>query len=84
MMMPLRLDVVVVEGYKDEPDLRGVKTVRLEVVRADISLTMMCTADRLSAVVSDDELPGSPSVPRFAPSDAKGIADLIEEQFDDA
>ncbi|NOZ30020.1 MAG: molybdopterin-guanine dinucleotide biosynthesis protein B [Chloroflexi bacterium] len=67
------VDIVLTEGHK-RSDLP-----KIEICRAARSRELLCTPDELLAVVSDLRFPIP--VPHFDLSDAKGIADLIEERY---
>lgn len=65
------LDLLVIEGFKHEP------LPKVEVARAALAPELVCGDDpRLIAVVADFA-PSRADVPRFAPSDAAGVAELI-------
>jgi molybdopterin-guanine dinucleotide biosynthesis protein B len=75
-------DLVLTEGYK-----RGPKP-KIEISRAAaqprldwVSRELLCSADELVALVTDQEFPDRPdlaTVPRFALDDVAGVADLLE------
>lgn len=65
------LDLLVVEGFKREPQ------PKIEVARAALARELVCADDPdLVAIVADFEV-ARRDVPRFAPSDAAGVAALI-------
>lgn len=66
-------DIVLTEGYKraDKP--------KIEVSRRARSGELICTADELVAVASDQRF--DIDVPQFDLDDATGLVDLIEERF---
>ncbi|MBU0492777.1 MAG: molybdopterin-guanine dinucleotide biosynthesis protein B [Chloroflexi bacterium] len=68
------VDILLTEGYK-----RGPKP-KVEISRAMVSQELLCTADELVALVTDQTFPDRPdldAVPRFALNDAAGVADLL-------
>ena len=67
------VDIILTEGYK-----RAGKP-KIEVVRAGRSSEPLCTAEELSAVVTDVDL--DLPVPRFGLEDVHALADLIEARF---
>lgn len=67
-------DIILTEGYKDNP------FPKIEVFRKEMKRDLLFTKkDNLLAVAADTKL--SIDVPCFDINDAKGIADLIENQF---
>jgi molybdopterin-guanine dinucleotide biosynthesis protein B len=66
-------DIVLTEGYKRGP------APKIEVSRRAISTELLCTADELVAIASDQRFPLP--VPQFALDDAAGLADVLEERF---
>jgi len=75
------VDILLTEGYK-----RGPKP-KIEVSRAAASHQLLCSADELVALVTDQEFPDRPdldTVPRFALDDVAGVADLLEERMEAA
>ncbi|MGQ9630236.1 MAG: molybdopterin-guanine dinucleotide biosynthesis protein B [bacterium] len=66
-------DLVITEGYK-----RGDKP-KIEVSRREVSTDLLCDERELLAIVADHPL--DLKVPQFAPDDAEGVADLIEEKI---
>lgn len=69
------VDIVLTEGF------RATATVRIEVVRAERSVTPLCEPRELFALATDVEGLAPGGVPVFALDDAHGIADLIECAF---
>ena len=75
------VDIVLTEGYK-----RGPKP-KVEISRAAVSRELLCSADELVALVTDQEFPDRPdldAVPRFALGDVAGLADLLEASIEAA
>ena len=73
------VDVVLTEGYK-----RGPKP-KVEVSRAIVSREILCSADELVALVTDQVFPDRPdldAVPRFALDDVAGVVDLLETRME--
>jgi len=69
------VDIVLTEGYKRGPKLK------VEISRAAVSHELLCSADELVALVTDQAFPERPdldAVPRFALDDVAGVADLLE------
>ena len=69
------VNIVLTEGYK-----RGPKP-KVEISRAAVSHELLCSADELVALVTDQAFPDWPDlagVPRFALDDVAGVADLLE------
>ncbi len=69
------VEIVLTEGYK-----RGPKP-KVEISRAAVSQDLLCSADELVALVTDQEFPERPdlaTVPRFTLDDVAGVADLLE------
>jgi len=66
-------DIVLTEGYKRGP------APKIEVSRRAISTELLCTADELLAIASDQRFPLP--VPQFDLDDAVGLANLLEERF---
>ena len=66
-------DILITEGYKraDKP--------KIEVSRKARSSELICSADELVAVVTDQQF--DVDVPLFDLDDATGLADLIESKF---
>ena len=67
------VDLVLMEGFK-----KG-KAPKIEVHRKELGDDLVCPAQVLSAVVSDELL--EIDVPQFSLEDIEGIADFIEENF---
>lgn len=63
------LDLVLTEGFKRGP------YPKIEIHRAERSPELLCTADELLALVTDE--PFAIDVPQFALDDAAGVADLL-------
>ena len=75
------VDILLTEGYK-----RGPKP-KIEVSRAAASHQLLCSADELVALVTDQEFPDRPdldTVPRFALDDVADVSDLLEERMEAA
>lgn len=64
-------DVVLFEGFK-----KG-KAPKIEVYRKELGEDLLCPAEVLSAIVTDEVL--DINVPQFPPSDTQAIADFIEK-----
>ncbi len=67
------VDVVLTEGYKREGRLK------IEVSRAERGSEILCTADELLCLVTDQQ--HLLAVPQLGLDDAVGVADLIEEKL---
>ncbi len=67
------VDIILTEGYKRGP------APKIEVSRRAVSTELLCTADELVAIASDQRFPLP--VPQFALDDAGGLADLLEARF---
>ncbi len=67
------IDIIITEGYK-----RG-NAPKIEVSRRERGGELLCTADELVAIVSDQ--PFDLNVPQFGLDDARGIVDLLERGF---
>jgi len=67
------VDLILTEGYKRGP------APKVEISRRALSSELLCTADELVAIVSDQtfNLP----VPQFGLDDVIGLANLLEERF---
>ncbi len=66
-------DIFLAEGYKDS------SFPKIEVVRRELGLDLLCQETQLVAVVSDSDI--AVSVPRFRPEDAASLARFIEETY---
>lgn len=66
-------DILLVEGHKQS------LFPKIEVVRKELGLDLLCKETQLAAVVSDADL--SVSVPRFRPGDVATLAKFIEETY---
>ena len=66
-------DLVLIEGFKEGA------APKIEVHRKELADDLVCPAQALSAVVSDD--PPNIAVPHFSLDDVKGVADFIEQNF---
>ncbi len=66
-------DIFLAEGFKQD------KVAKIEVHRGEIGPGLVCEPDELLAVVTDERL--DVSVPQYAPDDAQGIVDLIEDKY---
>ena len=64
-------DLVLFEGFK-----KG-KAPKIEVYRKELREDLLCPAEILSAIVTDEVL--DINVPQFLPSDTQAIADFIEK-----
>lgn len=67
------IDIILAEGYK-----RG-DAPKIEVSRRERGGELLCTADDLVAIVSDQLF--DLDVPQFGLDDAEGIVNLLEEEF---
>jgi molybdopterin-guanine dinucleotide biosynthesis protein B len=67
------IDIILAEGYK-----RG-DAPKIEVSRRERGGELLCTADELVAIVSDQLF--DLDVPQFGLDDAEGIVNLLEEEF---
>nr|HID14088.1 molybdopterin-guanine dinucleotide biosynthesis protein B [Anaerolineae bacterium] len=67
------VDIILTEGYKraDAP--------KIEISRRERSSELLCTADELVAIVSDQYF--DMDVPQFDLEDVAGLVDLIETRF---
>ena len=66
------VDLILSEGYK-----RGDKP-KIEISRSEVSQELLCSAEDLIAVVTDQSFPID--VPHFALDDAGGLVDLLEQK----
>jgi molybdopterin-guanine dinucleotide biosynthesis protein B len=66
------VDLILSEGYKreDKP--------KIEVSRSEVSRELLCTADELLALATDQAF--DMDVPQFALDDIVGLVDLLERQ----
>ncbi len=67
--------LLITEGYKREG------TNRIEVSRRARSDELVCAAEELIALVTDNDEIDCDGVPRFGLDDAAPVADLIQERF---
>lgn len=67
------VDILLTEGYKRGP------APKIEVSRRALSSELLCTADELVAIVSDQPF-GLP-VPQLGLEDMAGLADILEARF---
>jgi len=67
------VDIILTEGYK-----RGDKP-KIEVSRQEVSPELLCQADELLAIVSDQKHPLD--VPQFDLDDVAGVADLLVKRY---
>jgi molybdopterin-guanine dinucleotide biosynthesis protein B len=67
------VDIILTEGYK-----RGFAP-KVEVSRRVMSTELLCTADELVAIASDQ--PFEMAVPQFGLDDVAGLADVLEQRF---
>lgn len=67
------VDLLLTEGYKRE------RAPKIEVHRREMGAELLCSADELVALVTDEELPLP--VPQFGWDEAAAVARLIEERF---
>jgi molybdopterin-guanine dinucleotide biosynthesis protein B len=65
-------DIILAEGFKQD------NAAKIEVHRREIGSDMVCEPNDLLAIVTDERL--DIGVPQYAPDDAAGIVDLIEER----
>lgn len=65
-------DIILAEGFKQD------NAAKIEVHRREAGSDMVCEPDDLLAIVTDERL--DMSAPQYAPDDAAGIVDLIEEK----
>jgi molybdopterin-guanine dinucleotide biosynthesis protein B len=68
------VDLVLTEGFKKQD------APKIEVSRRARSSELVCSADELLGIASDQPFPGYP-VPQFALDDFRGLADLVEERI---
>jgi len=68
-------DILITEGFKRE----GLN--RIEISRAERSSELICSAEEMLALVTDNPLVTCDGVPRFDLEDAAGVADLVQERF---
>ncbi len=66
-------DILLAEGYKDSP------FPKVEVVREELGLDLLCKETELAAVVSESELPVS--VRRFQPKEVASLAKFIADTY---
>lgn len=66
-------DIILAEGWKQS------NAAKIEVHRRETGSDMVCEPSDLLAIVTDEQL--DMSIPQYAPDDATGIVDLIEERF---
>lgn len=71
--LALDVDLLLTEGYKQGP------APKIEVHRKELGSELLCSADELVAIVTDEEL--SLPVPQFSWDEAAAVARLIEEKF---
>jgi len=69
--LPEDVDVVLAEGFKKQA------APKIEVTRAEDAAGLVAAAEELMAVVAESPVSGV-DVPWYAPSDARGVADLVE------
>lgn len=67
------VDLIMTEGYK-----RG-NAPKIEVHRKEVAHELLCTAEELIAIATDEALPID--VPQFDLDDAKGLVDSIEKKI---
>ncbi len=67
------VDIILTEGYKRGP------APKVEVSRRVMSQELLCTADELVAIASDQ--PFDMAVPQFGLDDVSGLADVLEQRF---
>jgi molybdopterin-guanine dinucleotide biosynthesis adapter protein len=67
------VDILLTEGYKRGPALK------IEVSRRALSSELLCTAEELVAIASDQ--PFAMPVPQFGLDDVAGLADVLEKRF---
>jgi molybdopterin-guanine dinucleotide biosynthesis protein B len=67
------VDILLTEGYK-----RG-SAPKIEVSRRALSSELLCTADELVAIVSDQSF--ALPVPQLGLDDVAGLADVLEDRF---
>ena len=67
------VDIILTEGFKRGP------APKIEVSRREKSTELLCTADELVAIATDQhfDLP----VPQFGLDDAVGLVDILERRF---
>ncbi len=69
--LPVPVDIVITEGYK-----RGDKP-KIEVSRAACGRELLCSAEELLALVTDEPYPEMP-VPQFGLGEVGALVDLLE------
>ena len=69
--LPGDIDLVITEGYKSQP------TPKILVVRSGVGEGPMPMSGELLALVTEGDMLPQEGVPRFAPEDAAGVADLL-------
>lgn len=69
--LPGDIDLVITEGYKSMP------TVKIVVARAGLAQEPIATRGELLALVTDESAAAGEGAPRFSPTDAVGVADLL-------
>ncbi|MDI7274440.1 MAG: molybdopterin-guanine dinucleotide biosynthesis protein B [Anaerolineae bacterium] len=72
--LPVAVDIVLTEGYK------GGDRPKIEVARAACGRELLCRAEELLALVSDEPHP-EVGVPQYGPEDAEGLVDLLERHL---
>ena len=68
-------DILLTEGFKRE----GLN--RIEISRKERSEGLICSAEEMLALVTDNPQIECDGVPRFDLDDAAGVADLVQERF---
>ena len=66
-------DIILAEGFKQD------RAAKIEVHRKEAGPGLVCAPEELVAVVTDEPL--DVGVPQYAPDDARGIVDFIEEKY---
>jgi molybdopterin-guanine dinucleotide biosynthesis adapter protein len=67
------VDIILTEGFKRGP------APKIEVSRREKSTELLCTADELVAIATDQHF--DLAVPQFGLDDAAGLVDILETRF---
>jgi molybdopterin-guanine dinucleotide biosynthesis protein B len=67
------VDIILAEGFKQD------KVPKIEVHRKGLGTGLISARDELLAVATDEEL--HEDLPQYAPDDAAGLADLLEQRY---
>ena len=71
--LAMEVDLVLTEGFKRE------RAPKIEVHRKELGAELLCSAEELVALVTDEDLPLT--VPQFGWEEAAAVARLIEARF---